>query len=92
MGCFVGGLILELWGRRNMNVIGNIGMVIGWLLIAFAQNSGMIIYGRITEGFSRSFMATCLTVINQIFFKETLHISLAFTSHSIAMTRQLNFL
>jgi len=52
-----------------MKVIGNIGMVTGWLLIAFAQTPATIIYGRITEGFSRSVVATCYAVINQIFFQ-----------------------
>jgi len=56
---------MELRGRRLMNFIGNIGMAIGWLLIAFAQNPAMLIYGRITEGFSRSILATSLTVIIQ---------------------------
>jgi hypothetical protein len=74
-----------------MNYFGNIGMTIGWLLIAFAQNPTMIIYGRITEGFSRSVMATSLTVIIQTFFEDTLLKSLAFTANSIAMIRPLNF-
>jgi MFS family permease len=52
-----------------MKVIGNIGMAIGWLLIAFAQNPAMIIYGRITEGFARSVMVTSFAVISQIFFQ-----------------------
>jgi hypothetical protein len=46
-----------------MNMIGNIGVTIGFLLIAFAQNPAMIIYGRITYGFSRSLLATSLAVI-----------------------------
>jgi MFS family permease len=52
-----------------MNVVGNIGMAIGWLLIAFAQNPTMLIYGRITEGFSRSLLATSYAVISQTFFQ-----------------------
>jgi len=74
-----------------MNFIGNIGMIIGWLLIAFAQNPAMIIYGRITEGFSKSFLAISWTVIIQSFFKDTLLKSLPFTASSIAMTRPMNF-
>jgi len=60
---------MDLWGRRPMNMIGNISMAIGWLLITFAQNPAMIIYGRIAEGMSRSFLATCITVISQTFFQ-----------------------
>jgi len=82
---------MEMWGRRLMCMIGNIGMAIGWLLIAFAQNPPMIIYGRITEGFSKGLAATSLEVIIQTFFKDTLLKSLAFTASSIAMTRPLNF-
>jgi len=82
---------LELWGRRRMNFIGNIGMAIGWLLIAFAQNPAMIIYGRITEGFTRSLLATSLTVIIQTFFNVTILKPLAFTTGFIAMTHPLNF-
>jgi hypothetical protein len=52
-----------------MNMVGNIGMAIGWLLITFAQNPAMLIYGRIAEGMSRSFLATCITVITQNFFQ-----------------------
>jgi hypothetical protein len=48
-----------------MNVVGNIGMAIGWLLITLAQNPAMLIYGRIAEGFSRSALATCITVNSQ---------------------------
>jgi MFS family permease len=55
-----------------MNFIANIGMATGWLLIAFAQNPAMLVYGRITEGFSRGLLATSLTVIIQTFFKDTL--------------------
>jgi MFS family permease len=91
MGCLFGGLTMELWGRRRMNFIGNIGMVIGWLLIVFAQNPAMIIYGRITEGFTRSLLATTLTVIIQAFFNNTILKPLAFTTTSIAMTHTLNF-
>jgi MFS family permease len=69
VGCLLGGLTLDLWGRRKMNLIGNFGMVVGWLLITFAQNPAMIIYGRITEGCSRGLLATCITVITQTFFQ-----------------------
>jgi hypothetical protein len=48
-----------------MNVAGNIGMATGWLLITFAHNPSMLIYGRIAEGFSRSVLATCITVKSQ---------------------------
>jgi MFS family permease len=68
VGCLLGGIAIDLWGRRRMNMIGNIGMVIGWLLITFAQNPAMLIYGRIAEGISRSFLATCITVFTQNFF------------------------
>jgi len=52
-----------------MNVVANIGMVIGWLLIVFAQNPAMLLCGRIAEGLSRSLMATSFAVISQTFFQ-----------------------
>jgi MFS family permease len=69
VGCLLGGIAMELWGRRSMNIIGNISMAMGWLLITFAQNTAMIINGRIAEGISRSFIATSITVITEIFFQ-----------------------
>jgi multisubunit Na+/H+ antiporter MnhC subunit len=74
-----------------MNTFGNITMIIGWLLITFAQNPDMIICGRIVEGMSRSFLATCITVITQNVFQYTLHKSLVLTAVSIAMAHPLNF-
>jgi MFS family permease len=62
VGCLLGGLAMDIWGRRNINMIGNVGMVVGWLLITFAENAAMLICGRIVEGFSRSILATCITV------------------------------
>jgi MFS family permease len=53
---------MDIWGRRSINMLGNIGMVIGWLLITFADNAAMLITGRIVEGFSRSSLATSITV------------------------------
>ena len=91
LGSLLGGIAMDLWGRRCMNMIGNIGMAIGWILIAFAQNPAMLIYGRIAEGLSRSFLATCIMVIIQIIFKKTLYKPLAFKARSISMTRPLNY-
>lgn len=53
---------MDIWGRRKINFIGNVGMVTGWLLITFAWNAAMLISGRIVEGFARSILATCITV------------------------------
>jgi MFS family permease len=53
---------MDIWGRRNINMLGNVGMVVGWLLITFAGGVAMLISGRIVEGFSRSILATCITV------------------------------
>jgi MFS family permease len=62
VGCLLGGLAMDIWGRRKINFFGNIGMVVGWLLITFAGNAAMLISGRIVEGFCRSILATCITV------------------------------
>jgi hypothetical protein len=50
MGCIIGGIKVEMWGRRRMKLIGKIGMKIGWILIELEKNKEMIIYGRIKEG------------------------------------------
>ncbi|PSN45472.1 hypothetical protein C0J52_08666 [Blattella germanica] len=63
IGCFMCGVAMDVWGRRKMNILGNIGMAIGWLLIMFANNVTMLICGRIIEGFSRSVLATSITVL-----------------------------
>jgi MFS family permease len=62
VGCLLGGLAMDIWGRRNINMLGNVGMAVGWLLITFAEDAAMLISGRIVEGFSRSILATSITV------------------------------
>jgi MFS family permease len=71
---------MDIWGRRNINLIGNIGMVIGWLLITFAGNAAMLISGRIVEGFARSVLATCITVRDILPLLSTKNITFEFTS------------
>ncbi|XP_069696062.1 facilitated trehalose transporter Tret1-like isoform X2 [Periplaneta americana] len=62
VGCLLGGVSMDIWGRKKINMVGNLGMIVGWLLITFAENAAMIITGRVIEGFSRSCIATCVTV------------------------------
>jgi MFS family permease len=80
VGCLLGGLAMDIWGRRKINMIGNIGMVIGWFLITFAGNAAMLISGRVVEGFSRSILATCITVRDILRLFHTKNITFEFIS------------
>ena len=62
IGSLTAGVTIEQWGRRKIAFMGNIGLALGWLIIAGAQNSTMLILGRIIEGLSKSMVATSLTV------------------------------
>ncbi|XP_045615875.1 facilitated trehalose transporter Tret1-2 homolog isoform X2 [Procambarus clarkii] len=50
MGGPVGGLCLGVLGRRGTMLASTVPFVAGWLLIAFAQNFGMLMTGRIVTG------------------------------------------
>lgn len=63
IGCLVAGITMDIWGRWIMNVVGNVGMVLGWISIIFAENIAMLICGRVLEGFSRSILATSVLVL-----------------------------
>jgi MFS family permease len=61
-GTLFGGMLTDIYGRRCNNITANGAMVLGWLLIAAAQEKFMILFGRIIEGFFRSMLLTGLTV------------------------------
>ncbi|KAJ9583150.1 hypothetical protein L9F63_022512, partial [Diploptera punctata] len=63
IGCLVAGVTMDIWGRWKMNIIGDLGMIVGWILIIFAENIPMLIVGRVLEGFSRSILATAIMVL-----------------------------
>ncbi|KAJ9590844.1 hypothetical protein L9F63_016124 [Diploptera punctata] len=63
IGCIFGGLSIDVWGRKKMTIIANVILLIGWILITFAQNATMILLGRIFEGISRNELATSVTIL-----------------------------
>ncbi|PSN44752.1 hypothetical protein C0J52_10736 [Blattella germanica] len=50
LGCFLGGVLLEKIGRRSGVLLGQGVYIVGWTVIAAAQNSTMMICGRILDG------------------------------------------
>lgn len=50
-GGIAGGPFIEYLGRRNTILATAIPFIISWLLIALAQNVGMILAGRALSGF-----------------------------------------
>ncbi|KAJ9586663.1 hypothetical protein L9F63_019765 [Diploptera punctata] len=64
LGCILCGVAMDFWGRKKLNIIGSVGMILGWLLITVAQNALMVVFGRVLEGFSRSVLATAITVLS----------------------------
>ncbi|CAB3242996.1 unnamed protein product [Arctia plantaginis] len=50
VGCLLSGYLMDNIGRRNTLIITEIPLILGWLLIAFAQNIPMIYAGRLMIG------------------------------------------
>ncbi|XP_063821063.1 facilitated trehalose transporter Tret1-2 homolog isoform X1 [Ostrinia nubilalis] len=51
MGCIISGYLMDAIGRRTTLIVTEIPLIIGWILIAFAQNIPMIYVGRLLVGF-----------------------------------------
>ncbi|XP_075970880.1 facilitated trehalose transporter Tret1-2 homolog isoform X2 [Anticarsia gemmatalis] len=51
IGCILSGWLMDNIGRRRTLIITEIPLMLGWLLIAFAQNIPMIYIGRLLIGF-----------------------------------------
>ncbi|XP_026739626.1 facilitated trehalose transporter Tret1-like isoform X2 [Trichoplusia ni] len=51
IGCLLSGYLMDNIGRRRTLIITEIPLMLGWLLIAFAQNVPMIYAGRLMIGF-----------------------------------------
>ncbi|KAL0891907.1 hypothetical protein ABMA27_015155 [Loxostege sticticalis] len=51
MGCIVSGYLMDAIGRRTTLIVTEIPLIIGWLLVAAAQNVPMIYVGRLLIGF-----------------------------------------
>ncbi|KAJ9580039.1 hypothetical protein L9F63_004332, partial [Diploptera punctata] len=62
-GSILGGLAMDIWGRKKLVILGMFFLFLGWLVIACAQNALVIIAGRIVEGIARNTVASSLTVL-----------------------------
>lgn len=51
IGALSGGLIMDSIGRLNILKLAAIPSILGWVMIATAQNVMMVIFGRILVGF-----------------------------------------
>lgn len=47
MGCIVSGYLMDAIGRRTTLIVTEIPLIIGWLLVAAAQNVPMIYVGKL---------------------------------------------
>ncbi|XP_068630319.1 facilitated trehalose transporter Tret1-like [Battus philenor] len=51
MGCILSGYLMDSIGRRRTLIVTEIPLILGWILIASAQNVPMIYIGRLLVGF-----------------------------------------
>lgn len=52
LGCLLGGILMERYGRKMSQLILCVPFVLGWILIAVANNIDFILVGRLLTGFS----------------------------------------
>ena len=71
LGGFFGGLLagklIDLWGRRSTLMMVCVPLIIGWLLIAYANGVAMLLVGRFVTGFC----AGILTLSAPVYIAET---------------------
>ncbi|XP_041983515.1 facilitated trehalose transporter Tret1-like [Aricia agestis] len=85
-GCFIGGWIIEKWGRRYALRVLSLPFFLGWILIATAPNLSLMLMGRFLNGISIGMLAPPMS----LFISETSHpklrgMFLAFLSFSLAI-------
>ncbi|KAJ9580031.1 hypothetical protein L9F63_004324, partial [Diploptera punctata] len=61
IGAVLGGLAVDIMGRKRIIIASHCCMFFGWLIITSAQNGDMIVIGRIMEGIARCVGATAST-------------------------------
>lgn len=65
--CFPIGLIMDALGRRNTMLLLVLPFIIGWLMITFAPNVGMLMAGRILTGVGAGgFSVACPAYVSEI--------------------------
>mgnify|MGYP002224300849 CR=1 FL=1 len=62
MGCIIGGIFADVFGRKKVNISGSITMIAGWIVILIAQDNMLFIVARIIEGFSKGALSISVLV------------------------------
>lgn len=66
-GCLLSGYVMDRLGRKKTLIMIEIPLIIGWLMIAFASNLGMIYAGRILVGFGSGLVgAPCRVYTSEV--------------------------
>lgn len=50
LGCLLGGIIMQRFGRKTAHFILNVPFVVGWVLLSMSQNLFFLLIGRIITG------------------------------------------
>lgn len=62
VGCLLGGISVEKFGRKKAHIILSVPLLLGWILINFAFNLQMLLLGRILGGLSVGLMGPACSV------------------------------
>ncbi|KAJ9588206.1 hypothetical protein L9F63_018427, partial [Diploptera punctata] len=60
VGCLLGGISMDCWGRQRVTLICSCLFTLGWWLLTGAQNHIMIFIGKIVTGFCIGTTSTLL--------------------------------
>lgn len=67
VGCLIGGWLIEQFGRKKAHLILSMPLLLGWLLIYFAQTIEVLLVGRIFGGLSVGLMgASCSVYLSEM--------------------------
>lgn len=62
VGCLIGGVSVEKFGRKKAHLILSVPLLLGWIFIYFAVNLEMLLFGRILGGLSVGLMGPACSV------------------------------
>lgn len=65
--CFSAGILMELYGRKFVNLALNIPFVVGWILIYSARGLSMFLIGRLIQGIALGLSGP----VNSVYIGET---------------------
>ena len=64
IGSFSCGLIADLFGRRTVLILGQLPLLLSWILIAVAHEKWVIFLGRVLSGIGDGALFSLLPVYN----------------------------